>query len=234
MGVSIYCYTMGMKSKICGIPNLETAKRVLATRPDAIGVYCWTNPEKGRNLTDMETARQIAQLATGSSIDSFYLMYDDEPVTARKAYEDCSFIGNTHIQVVGDMSVEEIIKLKQMLPELQIVKRVGVSGIESIEEAQLYDKCEGVDQILLDSSAGAVARGGTGKTHDWNVSRKIVEACHKPIWLAGGMRLANVNAAMQTVRPYGIDVETGVQLPDGTKDYTAIEEFVTSVRNFVT
>jgi phosphoribosylanthranilate isomerase len=221
-----------MKSKICGIPSVEVAERVIALHPDAIGIYCWTNPKKGRNFTDKETARQIARLAAEASIDSFYLMYEDGPITAEKAYADCSFIGNTHIQVVGDMSIEEMIKLKGMLPKLQVVKRVGVAGAESIEEARLYDTCEGVDQILLDSSAGAVARGGTGKTHDWNISKQIVEACTKPVWLAGGIRLPNVESAMQTVRPYGIDVETGVQLPDGSKDYSAINDFITTVHNF--
>ena len=221
-----------MKSKICGIPNLETVKRVLALRPDAIGIYCWTNPVKGRNFTDRETARKIADLAAQSSVDSFYLMYEDDPITAKKAYEDCLYIGNTHIQIVGDMSVHEIVKLKGMLPSLQIIKRVGVTELQSLEEAQLYAACEAVDQLLLDSSAGTVARGGTGRTHDWNISRQIVEKCSKPVWLAGGIRLQNVEQAMQTVQPYGIDVETGVQFADGSKDYPAIEEFVATVRSF--
>ena len=221
-----------MKSKICGIPNIEIAKSIVALQPDAIGIYCWTNPEKGRNFTDKETAQQIAQLASLHSIQSFYLMYEDEPLSANKAYEDCSYIGNTHIQIVGDMSLDEIIKLKHMLPALQIIKRIGVEGPESINQAQLYDGCEGVDELLLDSSSGAVARGGTGKTHDWNVSQQIVTACSKPVWLAGGIRLHNLKDAMQTVRPYGIDVETGVQLPDGSKDYAAIEEFIATVHGF--
>lgn len=221
-----------MKSKICGISSLEIAEHVLSLRPDAIGIYCWANPEKGRNFTDKETARRIAQLAAQSSVQSFYLMYEDGPITAEKAYEDCSLIGNTHLQIVGDMSPEEMVKLKHLLPLLQIVKRVGIAGPESIEEAQLYDACEGVDQLLLDSSAGAVARGGTGKTHDWDISRQVVEACQKPVWLAGGIRPANVEDAMATVHPYGVDVETGVQLTDGAKDYEAIERFVSLVHEF--
>lgn len=221
-----------MKSKICGIPNLEVADRVIASHPDAIGIYCWSNPEKGRNFTDKETAREITRMATEASVASFYLMYEDGSITAEKAYADCMFIGNTHIQVVGDMSVEEITKLKSMLPSLQIVKRVGVAGAESIDEARLYDTCEGVDQILLDSSAGTMARGGTGKTHDWNISQQIVGVCSKPVWLAGGIRPNNVESAMQIVHPYGIDVETGMQLPDGSKDYAAIRDFITTVHNF--
>lgn len=221
-----------MKSKICGISNLEIAERVLSFGPDAIGIYCWTNPDKGRNFTDKETAKQIAQLATRSAIQSFYLMYEDGPITAENAYEDCSFIGNTHLQVVGDMSTQEMVKLKRLLPSLSIVKRVGVSGPESVTEAKLYDACDDVDQLLLDSSAGTVARGGTGRTHDWNISRQIVEACQKPVWLAGGIRLTNVDDAMGSVHPYGIDVETGVQLPDGAKDYDAIEKFINLVHGF--
>lgn len=75
-------------------------------------------------------------------------MYEDKPLTAKKAYEDCLFIGNTHLQIVGDMPVDEIVKLKGMLPSLQIVKRVGVAGPDSIKEALLYDACEGADQLL--------------------------------------------------------------------------------------
>jgi phosphoribosylanthranilate isomerase len=221
-----------MKSKICGIPSVAVAERVIALQPDAVGIYCWTDPEKGHNFTDKETAQKIVRLASRSSVDSFYLMYEDGPITAEKAYQDCSFIGNTHLQIVGDMSVEEIVKLRHMLPALQIVKRVGVSGPESIEEARLYAACEGVDQLLLDSSAGTVARGGTGKIHDWNVSRQIVNTCPRPVWLAGGIRINNVEDAMNTVHPYGIDVETGVQFPDGSKDYQTIKNFIATVRRF--
>ena len=221
-----------MQAKICGLPSIDIAQHVISLKPDAIGIYCWTNPEKGRNFTDKDTARQIARLAAESSVSSFYLMYEDGPITAEKAYEDCSFIGNTHLQVVGDMSVDEILKLKIMLPTLQIVKRIGVAGSESVEEAKLYEACDGVDQLLLDSSAGAVARGGTGKTHDWNISRQIIEACRKPVWLAGGLRLNNVEEAMNTAKPYGMDVETGVQHADGTKDYAAIEAFIKSVHSY--
>ena len=83
----------------------------------------------------------------------------------------------------------------------------------------------------MDSRSGD-ARGGTGKTHDWNVSKQIVQTITKPVWLAGGIRLHNVEEAMATVSPYGIDVETGVQNPDGTKNYEAIESFIKLVQKF--
>lgn len=221
-----------MKSKICGIPSLEIAKRVIDLKPYAIGIYCWTDPEKGRNYTDISTARAIAEMAARSNVQSFYLMYEDGPITAQKAFDDCSYIGNTHLQVVGDMTTDEMIKLKKLLPSLNIVKRVGVSGAESIDEALVYDSCYGVDQLLLDSSSGVVARGGTGKTHDWSVSHKIVESCKKPVWLAGGINLTNVNDAMSGVCPYGVDVETGMQNPDGSKNYDVIKEFISVVNSF--
>lgn len=219
-----------MKSKICGLPSLEVAMRVMALGPNAIGIYCWTEPEKGRNFITRETARRIAQMASGASIQTFYLTYD--ALTAEEVYEDCSFIGNTHVQLIGDIAPQEIVRVKQLLPALQTVKVIGVTGPESIEEAHAYNSCEAVDQLLLDSRSGSVARGGTGKTHDWDISRQIIENCQKPVWLAGGIRLHNVVEAMSIVRPYGIDVETGVQHPDGSKDYAAIEEFIHAVRSY--
>ena len=69
-------------------------------------------------------------------------------------------------------------------------------------------------------------RGATGITHDWSVSSRIVEMVRKPVWLAGGLSLANVQQAIDRVRPYGIDVETGVQAPDGSKDFDHIAHLV--------
>ena len=218
-----------MKSKICGLTSLEVAKRIIVLKPDAIGIYCWPETGRGDNSTTKEIARDVVQLATSASIQSFYLTYT---VTAKEAYEDCALIGNTHIQIIGDMPLTEIAQLKELLPELQTVKVIGVTGPESLDEARMYAASSAVDQLLLDSRSTAGARGGTGKTHDWNISRKIVEECTKPVWLAGGIRLHNVKDAINTVRPYGIDVETGVQTPDGTKDYEAIERFIVTVRDF--
>lgn len=217
-----------MKSKICGIPNLEVAENIIALKPNAIGIYCWQEAEKGANFTSFDTAAQIASLATASSVDSFYLTY---ATTAAEAAKECMRIGNSHVQLLGDISVQEITKLKQLLPELKTVKVVGITGSDSMQEASMYGDCGSVDQLLLDSRSGGI-RGGTGKTHDWNISRHIVATIPKPIWLAGGIKLQNVTEAMSTVHPYGIDVETGVQYSDGTKNYPAIKEFVELVRSF--
>lgn len=222
------CYTMPMKSKICGIPTVDVAKRIISLGPDAIGVYCWKEAEKGANFVTIKIAQQIVELATAASINTFYLTY---ALTAKEAFEDCSAIGNTHIQLLGDMPAEEIAKLRTMLPALQAVKVIGVTGPESIGEARQYAHSSAVDQLLLDSRSGSV-RGGTGKTHDWSISRQIAQETTKPVWLAGGIRLHNVQEAMTVVRPYGIDVETGVQNQDGTKNYDAVQDFIKLVRGF--
>lgn len=171
-----------MKSKICGMPSIEIAKQVIALKPDAIGLYCWLEKEKGANFITIEVARQIAALAAEQSIETFYLTYG---LTVEEVVRDCSAIGNTHVQLLGDIPTSELVKLKTMLPALQTVKVIGVTGPESVEEALAYAHSDAVDQILLDSRSGAV-RGGTGKTHDWSVSRQIAEASPKPVWLAGG------------------------------------------------
>ncbi len=75
-----------------------------------------------------------------------------------------------------------------------------------------------VDAIILDTYDPETGRGGaTGKTHDWDLSRAIVEAVAAPVILAGGLTPANVAEAVRRVRPWGVDVHTGVEEPDGTR-----------------
>ena len=101
----------------------------------------------------------------------------------------------------------------------------------SIEFSQLYEKCNYVDELLLDSRTGNKT-GGTGIVHEWNISRRIVRQSRKPVWLAGGLKISNLKEAIRTVKPYGVDVETGVQNPDGSKNYYSINEFISIAKSF--
>jgi phosphoribosylanthranilate isomerase len=89
-----------------------------------------------------------------------------------------------------------------------------------------------VDAILLDSGNPSLQikeLGGTGRVHDWSISRRIREAVGVPIFLAGGLRVENVGAAIESVRPYAVDVCTGLRT-DGALDPVKLERFVTAVR----
>jgi phosphoribosylanthranilate isomerase len=98
---------------------------------------------------------------------------------------------------------------------LRIIQVVHVEGEGAIDEARRAG--EAADAILLDSGKpSAVVRtlGGTGDIHDWSISRKIVETCGRPVFLAGGLNPANVVVALNLVRPYGVDICSGLRDKD--------------------
>jgi phosphoribosylanthranilate isomerase len=110
-----------------------------------------------------------------------------------------------------------------------LIKQLYVTGPESIEQAQTYSGV--VDAILLDTKTKE-GMGGTGQTHDWNISKKIVETVKKPVILAGGLNPGNVQAAIEAVRPYAVDVASGVENSPGIKDKEKIKEFLQKVKKY--
>lgn len=120
--------------------------------------------------------------------------------------------------------------LRKALPGVALVQVVHVTGPESVDEA--IEVAPHVDGVLLDSGNQALAikeLGGTGRTHDWSLSRKIREAIDVPLFLAGGLKPQNVAAAIQEVQPYGIDVCSGLRL-NGALDRYKLAEFFEQVR----
>jgi phosphoribosylanthranilate isomerase len=122
--------------------------------------------------------------------------------------------------------------LKDALPGISIVQVVHVTGPKSVEEADLASSQ--VDAILLDSGNQKLAvkeLGGTGRTHDWTLSRKIRENIDVPLFLAGGLNAENVARAIDEVGPYGLDVCSGVR-SDGKLDEHKLKSFIAASRNF--
>jgi len=102
--------------------------------------------------------------------------------------------------------------LRDALPGVGLIQVIHVTGPDSLTEARAVAPF--VDAILLDSgNPGAAIKelGGTGRVHDWSVSRAIVDQVKKPVFLAGGMRASNVGEALAAVGPFGVDVCTGVR-----------------------
>lgn len=121
--------------------------------------------------------------------------------------------------------------LRDALPGVSLVQVVHVTGPESVEEAVAVAPY--VDAVLLDSGNQSLAvkeLGGTGRTHDWSLSREIREAIDVPLFLAGGLKPENVAAAIREVQPFGIDVCSGLRT-DGALDRRKLEEFFLHVRS---
>jgi phosphoribosylanthranilate isomerase len=135
----------------------------------------------------------------------------------------------TTVQIVDELAGREYYKLRATLPGVKFVQVVHVTGDGSVDEA--CELAEHVDMILIDSGDPRLAikeLGGTGRTHDWRLSRRIVEACGKPVFLAGGLNAENVREAIETVQPFGLDVCSGVRT-DGKLDLKKLDAFFTAV-----
>jgi len=132
------------------------------------------------------------------------------------------------VQLHGSISIGEIIKLKLLFPEIELWKSLVIGKHQFLEILQLIDGFTPVvDAFITDTFDPATgASGATGKTHDWNLSQKIVKHSSKPVIIAGGLNPANVRAAILQIRPAGVDVHTGVEGLDGIKDKATVEYFV--------
>jgi phosphoribosylanthranilate isomerase len=121
-------------------------------------------------------------------------------------------------------------KIHNELPWVKIVQVIHVIDENSIKEAELISPY--VDALLLDSgnqSLPVKELGGTGRVHDWSISKIICELIDKPVFLAGGLNFNNVEEAITTVRPFGVDVCSGLRT-NGKLDKEKLEKFIDSVK----
>jgi phosphoribosylanthranilate isomerase len=136
------------------------------------------------------------------------------------------------IQICDRLEYESYEKLRQALPGIALVQVVHVAGSESVEEALAVAAY--VDAVLLDSGNQKLAvkeLGGTGRTHDWSISRRIREALGDvPVFLAGGLNAGNVAEAIRQVEPFGVDVCSGVRT-EGKLDEAKLSAFFRGVED---
>ena len=132
------------------------------------------------------------------------------------------------IQLVDEPAAGTYEKIRSAIPAVKIVQVIHVSNEKSVEEA--IQVSEFVDALLLDSGnpkAAVKELGGTGRTHNWKLSRKIVEQVNIPVFLAGGLHADNVRAAIDEVGPFGVDICSGVRT-HGILDPHKLENFIRS------
>ena len=125
-------------------------------------------------------------------------------------------------------------RLRADLGGMKVIKEIVVSGPDSrgaaLSAARRYENA--ADTLILDSQGDAEYIGATGRTHDWSVSRAISRAVRIPCILAGGLGSDNVEAALQAVKPWGVDSYSRTNRPDGRKDLDETRAFVEAVRRF--
>jgi phosphoribosylanthranilate isomerase len=213
-----------MRVQIAGVSSLEEAIAAADAGCDALGFTVRLPTGVHDDLTEAKARGIIAALPP--FVASVAITYVETP---REAVELCRYLGVTTLQLHGPFPTHEIPVLRVGLPHLKIIRAIHVTGPEA--RAQARGLARQVDALILDTYDPATGRhGATGKTHDWDISRAIVAEVPVPVILAGGLTPENVGAAIAAVRPWGVDVHTGIENPDGTRNLERIRAFVRNAR----
>lgn len=212
-----------MKVKMCGINKIEYAEMAVSLGADYLGFLVGITHLAEDKLTNEEAKIIINEVDFKNSTPIAVTHLQD----AKSIIKTMREIGVNAVQIHDDITVDGIKEIRNAIPDCYIIKAIHVYENErSLEKAQSFE--EYVDALLLDSRT-TDRLGGTGKTHDWNVSSKIVTTVKKPIFLAGGLTADNVLQAIEKVRPYGVDVNSGVET-DGKKDFDKMSKFIRLAR----
>ena len=215
--------------KICCIASLAEARLALAHGAAALGLVSAMPSGPGVIADDLiaEIAQAIAKAFPGPTPLTFLLT---AKTSAQSIAAQHAAAGTTTLQLVDHVPHAELRRLRALLPGVQLVQVIHVTGEASVAEAVAVASF--VDAMLLDSGKPTLAvkeLGGTGRTHDWALSRRIRDAVFPlPLWLAGGLRAHNVAGAIAAVQPYGLDLCTGVRT-EGQLDPHKLAEFMAAV-----
>jgi phosphoribosylanthranilate isomerase len=208
--------------KICGTTNLADALLAVDAGADAVGFVFGPSP---RQVTPEQVAAITRQLP--ENVDRIGVFVNESP---GRIADIVRTAGLTGVQLQGDESPESIGVLRRSSLRLLIRTVWASAGIDTLAERVAAGQNE-TDAILLDSG-GIAARGGTGQPFAW---RDVADQLSRiddglRVIVAGGLNPANVETAVATLRPWGVDVCTGVERERGTKDPAAVRAFVAAAR----
>lgn len=215
---------MRTRVKICCISSVEEAKLAIASGADALGLVS-AMPSGPGPIDEALIAAIAAQVPP--PVATFLLT---RLQTADEIIVQHSRCCTNTLQLVDDVPTQELMKLRTALPGIKIVQVIHVADEDSVEQAR--GVAAHVNALLLDSGKPKEAikqLGGTGRVHNWEISRRIVAASSVPVFLAGGLRAENVRGAIAQVRPYAVDICSGVRT-DGKLDEAKLKGFMSEVR----
>jgi phosphoribosylanthranilate isomerase len=205
-----------VRVKVCGITNREDLEVAVDAGADALG-FVVDVPESPRSIS-LDRARVLVE-ATPPFVQGVLVSVFD---TVDRLETLCSCLAPDAVQVTGTLPRDAIC---EQFRGIQVIHAVAVND----QAGEVLPSAVRCDAVLTDSCVPG-AHGGTGKPHNWNVSRAIKELiAPTPLILAGGLTPGNVRAAIETVRPYAVDVSSGVEARAGIKDPAKIRAFIRAV-----
>lgn len=215
---------MRTRIKICCIASFEEALSAIEAGVDALGLVA-AMPSGPGQISD-ERIAEISALVP-PPISTFLLTSE---TTADAIAAHVRVTRPTTVQIVNHIDPAELAELARLAPFTRRVQVVHVEGPEALKLIPAY--APHVHAFLLDSGRPNAAEpelGGTGRTHDWDVSASFRRASPHPVFLAGGLCAGNVAAAIRAVRPFGLDLCSGVRT-DGRLDAAKLAAFVAAAR----
>lgn len=213
-----------VKVKICGLTNVNDVMVACELGADMVGVVVRA-PKSPRNLT-LERAKVILRAIPKTVVRVAVTTASDLAAISKVAGK----LKPDYLQIHSSFSAEQLWRVNKL-------GNVGIIGVISIPQRaenmkaivdQALEISGVVDYLLLDTKKSAGGRASL--THDWRVSRRIREAVDKLVFLAGGLNPTNVKDAIRFVRPYGVDVSSGVESSPGKKDVELMKAFIDAAR----
>lgn len=209
--------------KICCISSIDEARIAIEHGASALGLV--GHMPSGPGVIGDELIYQITK-AVPPPISTFLLTSETKPQDIITHYKR---VQTTTIQIVDALEKREYQLLREELPNVKLVQVIHVIDENSVKEA--IEISNYVDAILLDSGNPNLSikeLGGTGRTHNWELSREIRKAIPIPLFLAGGLNKDNVRQAIETVQPFGLDLCSSVRT-NGKLDPQKLNDFFNAI-----
>ena len=221
-----------MKVKICGITNIEDAMQAISIGADALGFQVGMRHKTEDEVSPEEAKAIVASLPPFVSYVMVTHLQDAKTIISLLKLIQKTTTLQLHDD---DIDLKEISAIREKIPSVRIIKAIHVVVDRSDSPLQKLHNYDGIaDALILDSVNMKEDRiGGTGMTHDWTLSKKMVDNSHLPVILAGGLTQDNVQYAIRSVGPYAVDVNSGVKISRTSrrKDPVKVRDFIYRAKN---
>ena len=214
------------KVKICCIANAKEAWLAIQYGASALGLV--SEMPSGPGVISESTIADITKIVP-PSVSSFLLTSKQDSSAIIEQHKHC---GTNVIQLCDQLKIESYKILREAMPGIGLVQVIHVTGEETLKEALTV--APHVNGLLLDSGNQTLRvkqLGGTGRTHNWSLSRRIRQKVNIPVFLAGGLKPENVAEALRHVQPFGVDVCNGVRT-NGELDERKLAAFFKAVSTY--
>ncbi|WP_406176436.1 phosphoribosylanthranilate isomerase [Streptomyces canus] len=218
--------TINKLVQVAGVIDAAEADMIIQQGADWLG-FALRLPSGKDDIPEQDAAVIIKGLDAPHAGVLISYLTDAEEIS-----DFCRELGVVAVQLHGDVETAQLRRLKEIRPDLFVLKSLVVKQDNAEELLRLVDDTHAfVDMYITDTfDPRTGAKGATGLTHDWNVSAELVRRSPKPLMMAGGLNPENVGDAIRAVRPAAVDAHTGLESPDGRKDRAKVAKFVAEAR----